>query len=182
MHFKAFYAEFEKIARKETRSLSIFGNPNIPDGDYAFLPLFCKDKTCDCRRALINVVQASPKNAPSHAATISYGWEPLDFYHDWSAWLSEDEIKAFKGPALDILNPQSQYASFLLDSFINIVLDEEYAERIKREYAMFKYKIGMKLPPDLLKQGYFSGDCPCGSGRAFTLCCGRGKSSRRRRR
>lgn len=182
MHFKAFHAEFEKIARRQTRSLSIRGEPGIPDGDYAFLPMYCKDKTCDCRRTLINVLQVSPEYGPFHAATISYGWEPLSFYRDWAGALSEEEIKAFKGPALDVFNTQSPSAPYLLESFKNIVLDEVYAERIKRQYAMFKYKAGMKLPPELLKQGDFSGGCPCESGRPFMLCCGRSRRPRRRRR
>ncbi|MCB0595702.1 MAG: SEC-C domain-containing protein [Lewinellaceae bacterium] len=182
MYFKAFHAEFEKIARLQTRSLTIVGEQKIPKGDYAFLPMYCKDKKCDCRRTLINVLQVTPEYGPFHAATISYGWEPLDFYRDWAKALSEEEIKIMKGPALDHFNTQSPSASHLLESFVNLVLDDDYSERLKRQYAMFKYKIGMKLPPDLEKQADLSGECPCGSGRPFKLCCGRGKFSRRYRR
>lgn len=182
MYFKAFHEELEKIARKETRSLSIFKDPDIPNGDYAFLPMFCNDKKCDCRRALITVLQVTPEYGPFHGATISYGWEPLSFYRKWSNALTDEEVKAMKGPVLAQFNKQSEHAEPLLESFIRTVLDDEYSQRLQRQYAQFKYKIGMKLSPELSRQGDITGECPCGSGRPFRMCCGRGKFSRRYRR
>jgi hypothetical protein len=65
-------------------------------------------------------------------ATISYGFNPA-------------KTRAiFKGPNpfLDPLNTQSDYAEELLALFEEIVLDEEYEERLKRHYRMVKAAVG----------------------------------------
>jgi hypothetical protein len=182
MTYTGFHVHFEKIAMQQVRSLSFRHHSSIPDGDYAFMPMYCDDKTCDCRRALIAVLQVSPKYGQRQVATISYGWEKLDFYKKWSHSLPPDMLKMFKGPALDYLNKQSPHAEDLLQAFINTALDNVYIERLKKQYAMFKYKQGMHLLPELLKLAGVNEPCPCGSGKVFNLCCGKRKFSVRFRR
>lgn len=173
MIFTSFYAIFEKIAMKEVRLLTLVGHADIPDGQYAFMPLYCDDKKCDCRRAIIHVNQVSPEHRPFQSATISFGWESFDFYRRWSHHMPDDMVSEFKGPALDKMGPQSPYSEAMLKYFIKNTLDEAYIERLKRQYAMFKYKKGMKLPPDVAKYLSLYGPCPCGSGNNFKLCCGK---------
>lgn len=80
MHFITFHNLLPKIAEKETRFATIRNDADIPDGDYAFMDVHCADKTCDCRRIFINVIQVNPNFIQQHIATISYGWEPFAFY------------------------------------------------------------------------------------------------------
>ena len=78
-------------------------------------------------------------------ATISYGWEPLRFYEEWSSGLPDNSLREFKGPALDTFQPQSKYANYFLDFFtLKLTTDAKYVERLKRHYAYMKYKQGMK--------------------------------------
>ncbi len=179
MTYSGFYAHFEKIAMKQVRSLSFRNHQDIPDGDYAFMPMYCDDKTCDCRRAIIAVLQVSPEFRVGQVATISYGWEAMSFYRKWSHGMPEDMLKIFKGPALDYMNIQSPHAEALLESFITTALDAVYIERLKKQYAMFKHKQGMKMTPELLKLVGIYEPCPCGSGKVFNLCCGKKKFSER---
>lgn len=179
MTYSGFHVRFEKIAMQQVRSLSFRNHQRIPDGDYAFMPMYCDDKTCDCRRTLIAVLQVSPEFKLGQMATISYGWEAMPFYRKWSHGLTEDMLKLFKGPALDYMSLHSPQAEALLESFVNTALDDFYIERLRKQYAMFKYKQGMKMPPELQNLVGIYEPCPCGSGKVFNLCCGKKKFSER---
>ena len=50
------------------------------------------------------------------------------------------------GPALDPLNPQSQYAGALLRLFEQAIKDHAYVERLQRHYRMFKLKLFEQQP------------------------------------
>ena len=69
-------------------------------------------------------------------ATISYGWESLDFYRKWGG-AGSDPIE-IKGPYLDPLNPQTRYSSALLNLFRFLLQSTDYVERLKRHYQMFR--------------------------------------------
>jgi len=69
-------------------------------------------------------------------ATISYGWESLDFYRKWGEAAS-DPIE-MKGPYLDPLNPQTKYSPALLNLFRFLLQSPDYVERLKRHYQMFR--------------------------------------------
>ncbi len=75
MIFKQFVEFFPEIAEKETRRITLRNDPQIPDGEYAFVESFREDKNCDCRRVYFDVLQIDPDYEPIHAATISYGCE-----------------------------------------------------------------------------------------------------------
>lgn len=180
MTCSGFHVHFEKIARWQTRSLRFRHTPGLPDGDFAFMPMYCDDKKCDCRRTLLGVLQVSDEFVHYQAATISFGWENMGFYRKWGFGLDEDMLKMFKGPALDYMNQQSPHAEVILRAFQKIALTEEYIERLKRQYAIVKYRQGMKMPPDMLKILDLYGACPCGSGNAFVACCGRKGSFHKR--
>lgn len=178
MVYEPFVKLFPKIAEKETRVAHYIGDNKMPQGGYAFAPSYCVDKKCDCRRALVFVypddVSALSKEP---IATISYGWEDFSFYRNWSNGLSDDTLKEFIGPALDKMQYQSKYSPILLQTFIdNIENDPAYVERLKRHYAFFKYKKGMRMPNDLQKLIQPLNPCPCDSGKIFKLCCGKTRS------
>ena len=184
MTYQPFPLQFPKLAEKETRIVTIARDDVIPKGSYAFVPLYCTDKTCDCRRALIWVIaEEDRKPASKPLAVISYGWEHFDFYRKWVSSLSDEMVTEFKGPALDSMQPQSVYAPHFLEIFSDIVrTDKDYAQRLVRHYAYFKYKQDMKMPRHLLAAVKPMEACACGSRRVFRLCCGKKKRSVARRR
>jgi len=141
MIFKRFMEFFPEIAEKETRRIIIRNDPQIPDGEYAFVESFCDDKNCDCRRVYFYVLQINPNYEQIYAATISYGWEDLEFYISWSPYLPSKMAKNLKGPVLEPLQKQSKYAKLFLKLFKSkFIIDPIYIERIKQHYALFKAK------------------------------------------
>ena len=172
MEFITFHNLLPKIAEKETRFATIRNDEDIPDGDYAFMDVHCADKTCDCRRIFVNVIQVNPAYKQQHVATISYGWEPYAFYRHWSKSLTNEMVKEFKGPSLDAYQKQSPHAPHLLAFFKNMIATEPaYVNRLKKHYKLFKWRTGMKLPKDMPFDPMIP--CPCGSEKKFKFCCGK---------
>lgn len=140
MAMSAFFTRFPDLAVKETRVATLTGRPDLPDGEYAFLELYCDDPACDCRRVIINVVEAN--SAGKVWATINYGWESPAYY---AAWMRDGELsKTMLGATLDPLNAQTEYAPALLRLFEFIVTDPAYVARLKRHYQLFKANLPHK--------------------------------------
>jgi len=130
-----FMERFPELGARETRSVTVTQRQDLPDGEYGFLEFYCDEPGCDCRRVMIDVLR--PETGWRKIwATISYGWESLDFYRKWSGTAS-DPIE-MKGPYLDPLNPQTQYSSALLNLFRFLLESPDYTERLKRHYRMFR--------------------------------------------
>lgn len=127
--------KFPEIAAAETRSITIPDGYRVPAGSYGLMEFFCDEVDCDCRRVIISVVCQS--TGQKVWATISYGWEPQEFYGEWMR--DPDMIEQINGAFLDPLGPQSEYAYDFLDYFLYMLdNDQAYAERIQRHYRMFK--------------------------------------------
>jgi hypothetical protein len=172
MIFKRFMEFFPEIAEKETRRITLRNDPQIPDGEYAFVDSFCEDKHCDCRRVYFDVLQIDPDHEPIHAARISYGWEDLDFYLSWSPYIPSKMATEMKGPILQPFQKQSRYAERFLEFFeSDFLTDPTYTDRIKRHYALFKAKLGGKAIKKICKGHDAYGPCPCGSGKKLKFCC-----------
>jgi hypothetical protein len=81
-------------------------------------------------------------------ATISYGWESLDFYRKWGG-AGSDPIE-IKGPYLDPLNPQTKYSSALLHLFQFLIQSPHYVDRLQRHYQIFREAVetehGHRIP------------------------------------
>ncbi len=172
MIFKRFLEFFPEIAEQETRRITLLNNPEIPDGQYAFVDSYCADKDCDCRYAYFGVFQIDPGYASIYAATISYGWENLDFYLSWSQYLPSGMAAEMKGARLERSQPQSRYAERFLEFFESkFLVDPAYVDRIKRHYALFKAHLGGKAIRRIYKDHDKNGPCPCGSGKKLKNCC-----------
>jgi len=145
MPMTPFMERFPALGARETRSLSVTNHQDLPDGEYAFVEFYCNEPGCDCRRVTIQVLR--PETGRSKIwATMSYGWDSLDFYQKWGPHSDPVEMK---GPTLDTLNPQSQYSPALLDLFRLLIQSPDYVERLKRHYRMFR---------DSVEQGRGSAD------------------------
>ena len=135
MPMTPFMERFSEVGARETRSVTVTRRQDLPDGEYGFLELYCDEPGCDCRRVMIDVLR--PETGWSKIwATISYGWQSLDFYSKWGG-AANDTIE-MKGPYLDPLNPQTKYSSALLNLFRFLLQSPDYVERLKRHYQMFR--------------------------------------------
>ena len=134
MMMTPFSAKFADLAWQETRTITVRGRDELPDGEYAFVESYCDDAGCDCRRVMLTVLGRT--SGSRVWATISYGWERAEFYERWVGRAAEGADT--KGPYLDPLNPQSRYADVLLGMFEYVITDKAYVERLERHYWMFK--------------------------------------------
>jgi hypothetical protein len=130
-----FLERFPELGARETPSVTVAQPSDLPEGEYGFLELYGDELGCDCRRVMIDVLR--PETGWSKIwATISYGWESLNFYRQWGG-AGSDPIE-IKGPYLDPLNPQTKYSSALLNLFRFLLQSSEYVERLKRHYQIFR--------------------------------------------
>ena len=133
-----FMERFPEVGARETRSVTVPPRQDLPEGEYGFVELYCDEPGCDCRRVMIDVLR--PETGWNKAwATISYGWESLDFYRKWG--VGDSDPVQIKGPYLDPLNPQSTYSSALLNLFRFLVQSPEYVARLHRHYQMFRESV-----------------------------------------
>jgi hypothetical protein len=175
MFFEPLYAKFPKIAERQTRTATVMNMyPELDGKDFSFVPAYCGDKKCDCRRAMNYVYSSDPTLKGRRLALLSYGWEPKSFYQKWMRGFSDKEIDWFKGPDIDPFQTQSEYAEPLLGIFKNMLKDPEYAKRFITQYALMKWKLGMKLPKDLKPYLKMMEPCPCGSEKILKICCAAG--------
>jgi hypothetical protein len=141
MPMTPFMQRFREVGARETRSVTVGQQPDLPDGEYGFLEFYCDEPGCDCRRVVIQVLR--PETGWSKVwATIGYGWESLDFYQRWGG--AHSDPVEMKGPYLDPLNPQTRYSDALLDLFRFVVLSPAYVERLQQHYQMFRESVDRK--------------------------------------
>src|SRR5688572_14684313 len=69
------------VAQRETALLHCENHPEIPDGTYALLEMYCTVPECDCRQVMVLVLPAG--GTGEVLAAMTYGWEPADFYNRW---------------------------------------------------------------------------------------------------
>jgi len=130
-----FMERFPEVGAREARSVTVTDRPDLPDGEYGFLEFYGDERGCDCRRVMIDVWR--PETGWSQIwATLSYGWESLDFYRKWGG--AGSDPLAMKGRYLDPLNPQTKYSAALLNLFRFLLQSPDYVERLKRHYQMFR--------------------------------------------
>ncbi len=172
-----FYYEFPDLAVAETKVIKVKNFMGLPNGEYAFVELYCPDINCDCRRVLLNIIS---KAQDKHLATINFGWEPVEFYQKNGSISLKEAIKD-KGPFLDPLNRQSKYSdSFLILATDLLLSDDAYIDRLKKHYTMFKErkKQTNALTPINAEIKKFekkierNSQCICGSGKKYKKCCG----------
>src|SRR6478736_5288330 len=111
MHVTYFVALFPEQGQAETRTVTVRGDPRLPDDEYALVEVYCTDPTCHCRRVMLNVFgrrQGGP------LATIGFGFDRGKPPHEW--W-------NYPEPMLDPLNPQGPHAPALLDLVLGIIAD-----------------------------------------------------------
>jgi hypothetical protein len=183
MTMMSFHVLFPEEARNEVRAIRIESR-DLPDRTFLLTELYCVDPNCDCRRVILNAMEAE---TGEQVATISHSFEPPKPPFD-------DEPQTF----LDPINPQSSISDALLDIFKRIIAnDPDYQAGLERHYAMWKSAVDDPSHPDHAKVRSKLFDdpnfkpafprqnpvrrekpkvnpnalCPCGSGKKFKRCC-----------
>ncbi|MBI5413054.1 SEC-C domain-containing protein [Candidatus Peregrinibacteria bacterium] len=107
------------------------------------------------------MINAISKSSRKILGTFTYGWEELGYY---TKWLHGDKelAKKLKGPALELGGIQSEYSEILLEKFKELIEDENYRERLKEHYHLFKKRLREIRDEDL---------CLCGSSKQWQDCC-----------
>ncbi len=135
MPMTPFMERFPELGARETRSVTVTGRQDLPDGEYGFLELYCDEPGCDCRRVMINVLRPDT-GWKKIWATINYGWESRHFYKKWGgAFIDPTELR---GPFLDPLNAQTKYSPLLLELFRFLLRSPDYVQRLRNHYQMFR--------------------------------------------
>jgi hypothetical protein len=130
-----FMRRFPHLAASETRSVTVNGRDDLPDGEYGFIEFYCNEPQCDCRRVLVVVLR--PETDWKFWAAINYGWESVEFYQKWAGAPSWDRY-GWTGPLLDPLSEQTAYAPALLRLFEFILKSPGYAQRLQKHYQLFR--------------------------------------------
>ena len=174
MPYVSFYERFPEIAENETRTMNIIGKTNLPKGSYILTESFCDEEGCDCQRVFLNVFSSRTKRIE---AVIAYGWEDAKFYADWFGNDDPSLIEELMGPALNTGSFQSKLAPAILDNVKDVLKNEQYVERIKKHYRMFKetvdkeHKIKRSIKPHRRSKIGRNDPCTCGSGKKYKKCC-----------
>jgi len=146
MPYAFFHSRFPTVARRETRTITVFPKSEVglPAGDYGFLEMFCDEHGCDCRRAFFYVVSSLRKDVE---AVISWGWEDRSFYAKWMGDNDPDVLATLKGPALNPGSPQTDLAPAVLSLVATVLLrDSEFVQRVKKHYRMFRDHVANERP------------------------------------
>ncbi len=171
---------FPDVAERETLRLRVAADePDLPEGTYRFVELYCTDAGCDCRRVLLNVVSEHTRR---QVATINHAFD-----------IEGPMIGPEGQTALDLLNPQTDLSDACIDRFLTALSDNPaVAARFERHYAMFKAVVDdpshparAALPEDDDLDAEFieppapvrrgpklrrNDPCHCGSGKKYKHC------------
>jgi len=138
MPFVPFHEFFPEVAKRETRSITVFHGSEwgVPAGEYGFIELYCDERKCDCRRVFFTVVSPAFRKP---VAVISYGWEDPAYYARWMGGFDPLMAEEAAGATLAHFGAQSDLAPPILRLVRDLVLqDEAYVERLKKHYAMVR--------------------------------------------
>lgn len=120
----------------QVRAVTIAKSPQIPDGEYQFVDMYCSDPLCDCRKTMIQVLHNG-----TNVATINFGWESHTFYEKWMGSGSSDKsMPKMAGATTDITSVNRLSPDGILSLF-NALLDDTWVEVFKRHYRLVKSRL-----------------------------------------
>jgi hypothetical protein len=123
----------------QVRSVVIAQSPQLPDGEYSFIDMYCSDSGCDCRKTMIQVLHNG-----KHVSTINYGWEPAGFYKKWMGTSSADNLfPSMSGVTIDLTSPNLVSEQGMLELF-NTLLNDIWIAKFKRHYKEVKAAIAKR--------------------------------------
>ncbi len=123
----------------QVRSVRIAQSPQLPDGEYSFIDMYCSDPSCDCRKTMIQVMHNGRL-----VSIINYGWETAAFYKKWMGSSAEDKsFPAMNGASIDITSPNLVNGEGVLGLF-NALLNDMWIAKFKRHYKEVKAAVSNK--------------------------------------
>ncbi|MEA3476681.1 MAG: hypothetical protein U9R60_00750 [Bacteroidota bacterium] len=123
----------------QVRSVRIAQSPQLPDGEYSFIDMYCSDPSCDCRKAMIQVMHNGRL-----VSILNYGWEPAVFYKKWMGSSVEDNpFPSMNGVSIDITSPNLVSEEGVLGLF-NALLNDMWIAKFKRHYKEVKTVVSNK--------------------------------------
>lgn len=123
----------------QVRSVRIAQSPQLPDGEYSFIDMYCSDPSCDCRKTMIQVLHNGRL-----VSIINYGWESAAFYKKWMGSSAEDNsFPAMNGVSIDITSPNLVNEENVLGLF-NFLLNDMWVAKFKRHYIEVKTAVSNK--------------------------------------
>jgi hypothetical protein len=123
----------------QVRSVRIAQSPQLPDGEYSFIDMYCSDPGCDCRKTMIQVMHNGRL-----VSIINYGWESSAFYKKWMGSSAEDNLfPAMHGASIDITSPNLVSGEGVLGLF-NALLNDMWVAKFKHHYKEVKAAVSNK--------------------------------------
>ena len=119
--------------KHRVRTIRITEAPDLPDGEYRFIDMYCTDSNCDCRKTMIQVVHNR-----RFVALINYGWESPLFYQKWNG--GDADSPPMSGASIDITSPDLVSCVGILSLF-NALLNDEWKKLFKSHYTLVKAKL-----------------------------------------
>ena len=117
----------------QVRSVRIAQSPQLPDGEYSFIDMYCSDPSCDCRKTMIQVM-----NDERLVSIINYGWESRAFYEKWMGSKVDDgSFPSMSGATIDLSSPNLVSEEGILALF-NALLNDMWIAKFKRHYKEVK--------------------------------------------
>jgi hypothetical protein len=117
----------------QVRTVRIARSPQLPDGEYSFVDMYCPDPECDCRKTMIQVLHNGKP-----VSMINYGWEPAEFYKKWMGGRTEgNPCLPMDGATIDLASQNLVSKSGILGLF-NALLNDVWIGKFKRHYKEFK--------------------------------------------
>ena len=114
------------------RTVGLRDSPQLPDGDYTFIDMYCTDPSCDCRKTMIQVMHDD-----IHVATINFGWESPEFYQQWMGGDIDESMPPLHGATIDITSPNKVSPQGILALF-NALLDQKWISIMQDHYSAVK--------------------------------------------
>ncbi len=120
----------------QVRSVRIAQSPQLPDGEYSFVDMYCSEPGCDCRKTMIQVLHNGKL-----VSVINYGWESAAFYEKWMGSEAKDvSFPPMAGATIDLSSPNQVSEEGVLGLF-NALLDEMWVAKFKRHYKSVKANV-----------------------------------------
>jgi hypothetical protein len=117
----------------QVRSVTITQSPQLPDGEYSFIDMYCPDPDCDCRKTMIQVLLNEKP-----VSLINYGWESAEFYRKWMGIRAEDHsFPPLHGATIDLNSPNLVSQEGILGLF-HALLDDMWIQKFKKHYREVK--------------------------------------------
>jgi len=117
----------------QVRTVSIKQSPQLPDGEYSFIDMYCSDTKCDCRKTMIQVLYNGKL-----VSVINYGWESAIYYENWMGSSAKDNsMPKMNGASIDITSPNLVNTDGMLALF-SALLNETWITKFKHHYDEVK--------------------------------------------